>query len=174
MGRYHLSDPFLRFSFRFLHPHRDILGSAPERILPILERDLPVFVAQTAWPELARQWVRVRGHGGGLLFVPEVIGSHWSHSVQAPVVAISWTKRALLIGECTWGTDAVDRQAVREVLDRIVPLTVADVPDKGVGWQVYPVLFARAGATPAARKTLTDAGGTLVDLPMLFADLAEG
>jgi AAA+ ATPase superfamily predicted ATPase len=173
-GRYHLSDPFLRFYFRFLHPHRAILGSAPERILPILERDLPTFVAQTAWPELARQWVRVHGHAGGLPFVPEVIGSHWSRNVQAPVVAFSWTELAILIGECTWGDAAVDRQAVRDLLNRIVPLTVADLPDKGVGWQVYPAFFARAGATPAARKTLAEAGGMVVDLPTLFADLAEG
>jgi hypothetical protein len=33
-------------------------------------------------------------------------------------------------------------------------------------------LFARVGATPAARKTLTEAGG-MVDLPTRFADLAE-
>jgi AAA+ ATPase superfamily predicted ATPase len=88
-GRYHLSDSFLRFYFRFLHPHRDVLSYAPERILPVLERDLSAFVEQTACPELARQWVRVCGHQGGLPFVPEVIGSHWSRSVQAPVVAIN-------------------------------------------------------------------------------------
>jgi len=34
-------------------------------------------------------------------------------------------------------------------------------------------LFARVGATPAARKTLEAAGGMLVDLPRLFAALAE-
>ena len=37
----------------------------------------------------------------------------------------------------------------------------------------HPALFARAGATAAARATLTAAGGMLIDLPMLFADLAE-
>jgi hypothetical protein len=34
-------------------------------------------------------------------------------------------------------------------------------------------LFARAGTTPAARKTLAAAGGILMDLSMLFADLSE-
>lgn len=174
MGRYHLSDAFLRFYFLFLHPHRDILSYAPERILPVLERDLPAFVEQTAWPELAGQWVRARGHQGGLPFVPEVIGSHWSRTVQAPIGAISWTERKILIGECTWTDTAVDRQTVRDLLERTVPLTVADLPDKGDGWQVYPAFFARAGATLAARKTLEDARGLLVDLPTLFADLAEG
>jgi hypothetical protein len=62
---------------------------------------------------------------------------------------------------------------VRDLIDRIVPLTVADLPVKGAGWQVVPALFARVGATPAARKTLTEAGGIIMDLPRLFADLAE-
>jgi len=172
-GRYHLNDPFLRFSFRFLHPYRDVLSYAPDRILPMLERDLPAFIEQTAWPDLARQWVRTRGHQDRLPFVPEIIGSHWSRHVQADVVAINWPARAILIGACTWGTDAVDRQTVRDLIERTMPLTLADLPDKGAGWQVTPALFARAGATSAARKTLTEAGGMVVDLPNLFADLAE-
>lgn len=34
-------------------------------------------------------------------------------------------------------------------------------------------LFARAGATPAARAALLEAGGIVVDLEQLFEDLAE-
>lgn len=93
--------------------------------------------------------------------------------MQTDVVAINWPARAILIGECKWGTAAVDRQTVRDLIERTVPLTRAALPDKGVGWQVYPALFARAGATPAAHKTLMDAGGIAVDLPALVADVAE-
>ncbi|HEU5099382.1 MAG TPA: ATP-binding protein [Roseiflexaceae bacterium] len=172
-GRYHLSDPFMRFYFRFIHPHRDVVSYAPERILPALQSGLRAFVGQTAWEDLARQWVRERGYAGALPFVPEVVGSHWSRTVQADVVAITWAERSILIGECKWGDAAVDRQTVRDLLDRTVPLTVADLPDHGAGWRVYPALFARAGATPAARKTLEAAGGMLIDLRMLFEDLAK-
>lgn len=172
-GRYHLSDPFMRFYFRFLHPHRDIVSYAPERILPVLQSGLRAFVGQTAWEDLARQWVRERGYQGALPFVSEAVGSHWSRRVQADVVAINWAGRAILIGECKWGTDAVDRQTVRDLIERTVPLTLADLPSGGATWRVYPALFARAGATAPARAMLTAAGGILVDLPMLFADLAE-
>jgi AAA+ ATPase superfamily predicted ATPase len=172
-GRYHLSDPFLRFYFRFLHPHRDVVSYAPERILPALQSGLGAFIEQTTWKDLARQWVKARGYAGALPFTPEVVGSHWSRTVQADVVAINWPAQAILVGECTWGTAAVDRQTVRDLIERTVPLTLADLPEHGAGWQVTPALFARAGATPAARKTLTAAGGFVVDLPTLFADLAE-
>ena len=134
---------------------------------------LRAFVEQTAWEDLARQWVREQGSRDALPFVPEAVGSHWSRTVQADVVAINWTERAILIGECTWGDAAVDRQTVRDLIDRTIPLTLADLPDKGVGWQVFPALFARVGATPAARKTLTEAAGMVIDLRTLFADLAE-
>jgi hypothetical protein len=71
------------------------------------------------------------------------------------------------------GTDAVARPTVRALLKRMALLILADLPEKGAGWQVTPALFARAGATPAARAPLEAAGGFLVDLPTLCADLAE-
>jgi hypothetical protein len=163
----------MRFYFRFIHPQRDLASYAPERILPVLQSGLRSFVGQTAWEDLARQWVRERGYAGALPFVPEVVGSHWSRKVQADVVAINWMERAILIGECKWGTDAVDRQIVRDLLERTIPLILADLPEGGVGWRVYPALFARAGATAVAQAALAEAGGRLVDLAMLFDDLAE-
>src|SRR5262245_8806580 len=172
-GRYHLNDPFFRFYFRFIHPHRDVISYAPERILPVLQSGLRAFVGQTAWEELARQWVREQGYAGHLPLVPEAVGSHWSRKVQADVVAINWAEQAILIGECKWGDAAVDRQIVRDLLERTVPLTLADLPNAGAGWRVYPALFARAGATPAARAALEQAGGLLVDLAKLYGDLAE-
>jgi AAA+ ATPase superfamily predicted ATPase len=172
-GRYHLSDPFMRFYFRFIHPQHDVASYAPERILPTLQSGLRAFIGQTVWEDLARQWVRERGYAGTLPFVPEVIGSHWSRHVQVDVVAINWSARTILIGECKWGMDTVDRQTVRDLIERTVPLTLADLPDKGSGWQVTPALFARAGATSAARETLEAVGGIVVDLATLYADLAE-
>ena len=50
-------------------------------------------------------------------------------------MAITWKERAILAGACTWGTDAVDRPTVPHLIARTIPLTVADLPDKGAGWQ---------------------------------------
>lgn len=172
-GRYHLTDPFQRFYFRFLQPNQAELSYQPDRVLPLIQQGLRAFVGLTAWEDLARQWVWRRGMERALPFVPEVIGSHWSRKVQADVVAISWAARAILIGECKWGADAVDRQIVRDLLERTVPLTVAELPEGGAGWKVTPALFARAGATPAARATLEGAGGMLVDLARVYGELGE-
>jgi AAA+ ATPase superfamily predicted ATPase len=92
MGRYHLSEPFLRFHFRFLEPYAQegILSYQPERVLPTIQRDLRAFVGSTAWEELARQWTLAQRATDVLGFTPEVIGSHWSRSVQIDLVAINW------------------------------------------------------------------------------------
>jgi hypothetical protein len=92
--------------------------------------------------------------------------------VQADAVAINWKERAILAGACTWGTDAVDRPTVRHVIARTIPLTMADLPEQGAGWQ-SPGAVARVGAMPVSHATLEAAGGIVIDLSTLFADLAE-
>lgn len=172
MGRYHLSDPFLRFHFRFLEPYAQegILSYQPERVLPAIQRDLRAFVGSTAWEELARQWILAQRTTDALGFTPEVVGSHWSRTVQIDVVAINWQTHDILLGECKWGADTVDRKIVRELIAK-APLVLADLPKAGVNWQVHYAIFARAGVTPTARKELAAHNGIVVDLTQLVYDL---
>ncbi|MCG8347508.1 MAG: hypothetical protein MI924_06975 [Chloroflexales bacterium] len=58
-GRYHLSDPFHRFYFRFLQPNEAELSYQPDRVLTLIQQGLRAFVGGTAWEELAREWVLV-------------------------------------------------------------------------------------------------------------------
>jgi AAA+ ATPase superfamily predicted ATPase len=172
MGRYHLSDPFLRFHFRFLEPYAQegLLSYQPERVLPAIQRDLRAFVGSTAWEELARQWILAQRTTDALGFTPEVVGSHWSRTAQIDVVALNWQTHDILLGECKWGADTVDRKIVRELIDK-APLILADLPKGGANWQVHYAIFARAGVTPAARKELAAHNGIDIDLVRLYQDL---
>ncbi len=172
-GRYHLTDPFHRFYFRFLRPNQAEIAYQPDIVLEQIQAGLRAFVGQTAWEELARMWVQRQGLRGALPLRPEVIGSHWDRTVQADVVAVSWRERAILIGECKWGADPVNRQTLRQLLEQTLPKTVAALPEGGAGWRVIPALFTRAGATPDALALLRAQGGLFIDLPTLYADLDE-
>lgn len=171
-GRYHLRDPFFRFYFRFLYPHAVDLSYQPERVLPAIQSGLRAFVGATVWEELARQWINTQYGSGAVPFAPEYIGSHWSRRVQVDVVAINWQARALLLGECKWGADPVDRTIVRELIDRKTSLVLAELPDGGEGWRIHHAIFTRAGATVAAERELAAHAGLLVDLDRLYEDLA--
>jgi AAA+ ATPase superfamily predicted ATPase len=170
-GRYHLTDPFHRFYFRFLRPREAEIAYQPDGVLTEIQSGLRAFVGQTAWEELARTWVLRQGIQGKLSFKPEVIGSHWGRAAQADVVAVSWRERVVLVGECKWGTEKVNRQLVRHLLDHTIPHTISALPEQSAGWRVIPALFTRAGATADAQALLYERDGLLIDLPTLYTEL---
>lgn len=171
MGRYHLSDPYFRFYFRFLAPFHDTLTFDPDRVLAQVKDGLRAFVGQTAFEHLSREWVIEQGRKGKLPFEPEVVGSHWSASVQVDVVAINWHEKQILLGECKWGLDGIDRQIVRELIEQKMPKVMAGLPDGGTDWRVHYAIFSRGGVTQAAVAELQKHGGISVDVEMLDKDL---
>ncbi|NNJ13652.1 ATP-binding protein [Chloroflexales bacterium ZM16-3] len=170
-GRYHLRDAYFRFYFRFLAPHHDRLAIAPQEALQLIQANLRAFVGQTGFEELCRQWVAEQAQAGALPLTPTVVGSHWSRSVQVDVVAINWQAHAILLGECKWGADEVDRAVVRELVEQKAPKLLAELPDHGHGWTVHYALFARRGFTAEARSEAARHGALLVDAARLDAEL---
>jgi hypothetical protein len=167
-GRYHLRDAY----FRFLAPHHDRLAIAPQEALQLIQANLRSFVGQTGFEELCRQWVAERAQAGALPLTPTAVGSHWSRSVQVDIVAINWQSHAILLGECKWGADEVDRQVVRELIEQKAPKLLEDLPGKGEGWAVHYAFFARRGFTAEARAEAGRRGALLVDAEQLDAELS--
>jgi hypothetical protein len=87
--------------------------------------------------------------------------------VQVDVVAINWHEKQILLGECKWGQDGIDRQIVRELTEKKTPKILAALPDGGNAWHVHHAVFARGGFTPAARAEVERVSGIAVDLEML-------
>ncbi len=173
-GRYHMRDPFMRFYFRFIAPFAERPAFEADAAVAYAREGLRAFVGATVFEELCREWVRQRGQAGELPFKPDSIGSHWSRTVQADVIAVSWEDKRLLIGECKWGVDDIDLKVLRNLLDDKLPAVLKDLPDEGRGWQVTPALFTRTDITAAAKSRLREAGGLLVTLAQLDAELGEG
>ena len=170
-GRYHISDPYFRFYFRFIAPYHAELTYRPERILPLIRQGLRAFVGLTAFEELSRRWVAERGRTGRLPFEPQEVGSHWSRRVQVDVVAINWQERAILLGECKWEADRMSRDVIRELVEEKAPQVLRDLPGAGEGWTVHYAFFARAGFTGAARALAQPCNALLIDLERQDRDL---
>ena len=140
-------------------------------MLDQVKTGLRAFVGQTAFEDLCREWVLEQGRQGHLPFEPEIVGSHWNAKVQADVVAINWAEKQILIGECKWGADGIDRQIVRDLVENKIPKVMASLPDEGKDWRLHPAIFARGGITPAARQEIKKYQGIVVDLEQLDQDL---
>ncbi len=171
-GRYHLRDAYFRFYFRFLAPHHDRLAFASHEALQLIQANLRAFVGQTAWEELCRQWIAEQAQAGRLPLTPTVVGSHWSRAVQVDVVAINWQDHAILIGECKWGADEIDRQVVRELIEQKTPRLLAELGGEGQTWTVHYAFFARRGFTAEARTEAARHQALLVNAVQLDAELS--
>ncbi|HET7090698.1 MAG TPA: ATP-binding protein [Anaerolineae bacterium] len=168
MGRYHIADPFLRFYYRFIAPQRAEVGYRQEDVLASIQEQLRAFVGVTAFEALCREWV---SRAERVPFAAQQVGSHWSRHVQVDVVAVNWRDRAVLLGECKWGTDRIPREELTKFLDDTTPKLLQDLPGQGTGWSVHHAFFSRAGFTPAASAWAKEHSWTLVDLNMLDRDL---
>ncbi|MBC8264612.1 MAG: ATP-binding protein [Anaerolineales bacterium] len=169
-GRYYLRDAYLRFYFRFIAPHERLLeqGLIP-RLWEIIQGQIRAFVGATAFEDLCRQWVLRQAIRGALPFMPDRVGSHWGKDAQVDVVAIRWDEKQILLGEAKWGTDAVRRKVLTDLMAK----TPKVVPDRGEGWTVHYALFARTGFTDAVQAEAARHNVLLVDLERLDRDLAR-
>ncbi|MEJ2710588.1 MAG: ATP-binding protein [Anaerolineales bacterium] len=167
-SQYQVTDPYLRFYFRFIAPNAELIEQELTKVLwERISDQFRAFVGLTAFEDLCREWVLMKARVGKLPLVPEVVGSHWSTDAQVDVVAINWHDRAILLGECKWGVRAVERAVIRALIEK----TPKVIP--GEDWQVYYAYFARAGFTDAAREVAQRENGLLVDLETLDKDLKE-
>jgi hypothetical protein len=165
-GRYAITDAYLRFYFRFLRPYlAEIEMGRQQAVLSLLEDHLTDFIGTYTFEEICREWVRIKADLGELPFRPDRVGSHWGKDAQVDVVAISWREKQILLGECKWGRQPVERQ----VLDALEAKTARVVPKTGT-WQVHYALFARSELTTAARAKAGELDALLVDVPLLEQD----
>ncbi len=175
-GRYHLTDPFLRFYFRFISPYRSqIAAGVHEPLMSELRRHLLDFIGAYTWEEIARLWTLHAGSRGVLPFQPLEVGAAWTRHAQVDVVGWNPRERTLILGECKWSPRPVGPQ----VLERLVARTEEVLP-REKKWRVHFVLFARRGWTretetlaarlrrePPSGDRWQGTGVTLVSLPTL-------
>ncbi|HWK28326.1 MAG TPA: ATP-binding protein [Solirubrobacter sp.] len=111
---YAITDPFLRFWFRFVAPYESRLqtrasarGHLEETVLPELDH----FVSRDAFEEVCQQWM--------LRHVPEAVevGRWWgsrrerhagrlhSRQYEADVVPVDASRRVLALGSCKWSVN---------------------------------------------------------------------
>jgi len=181
LGRHYITDPFLRFYFRFLSERQAQLAlGVQEQTLAELKKHLVDFIGTHTWEELCRDWLLQAGARGRLPVMPDQVGSAWTRSAQVDVVGINRMERTLVLGECKWGRHPSDQ----DVLEKLATQAVEFVPKDG-RWRVLLLGFARTGWTDAARRFAQHLAGQslheqtrligveLLDLKRIDDELAE-
>lgn len=170
-GRYRITDPYLRFYYRFLSPARAQLERGlTQQAWAKIRQHLPGFVGTFAFEELCREWVLRQGDAGKLPFVPRRVGAFWGRKApQVDVVAINADEHAILLGECKWTKEPIDRS----VVDSLVQKTPQVVPGPLEQWRVHYAFFSKSGFTNEARRAVGGAGCYWITLDQLDRELRE-
>lgn len=181
-GRHYITDPYLRFYFRFLaHRQTQLAMGIQDQSLEEIKHHLLDFIGTHTWEELCREWVYHASARRELPFLPDQVGSAWNKQVQVDVVGINSMEKTLLMGDCKWSPQVMGVAVLRELVEK----TAALVPKEGQ-WSVYYVGFARSGWTPEAHHYMTKSaqpsspdanwqvvGIQLLDLEQVDKDLVE-
>ncbi len=155
-GRHAITDPFLRFYFRFLARRQSQLAlGVQDQALAEIQGYMVDFIGMHTWEELCQEWLLRTSASAAdssageprLPFLPDQVGSAWTRRAQVDVVGINSSERTLYLGECKWGGQPSSRPALRDLVER----TAEIVPAQG-RWRVYYLGFARAGWTPEAQQ----------------------
>ena len=148
-GRYFITDPFLRFFYRFLAAYQSKLALGKmDQTMQSIEQGLPQFIEDNTWQELCREWVLLASAHDELPVPIEEAGSEWKRTYAVDIVGVSFEERTLVLGSCHWNDDPVDIEPIEELLRR----TSTVVPDKEA-WSVYYVGFAAGGWNQAAHDS---------------------
>lgn len=180
-GRHHISDPYLRFYYRFLEARQAQFSlKIQEQALAEITRHMLDFIGTHTWEELCREWVLRAGAGGSLPFMPDQVGSAWNRAAQIDVVGINRMEKTLILGECKWTLSAVERTVLAELVEE---KAATIIPEQG-RWRVYFLGFSRSGwarealaysdelnRRPVTGSNWVSAGMRLVTLEQVDADL---
>ncbi|MDX1414291.1 MAG: ATP-binding protein [Candidatus Promineifilaceae bacterium] len=166
-GRYVITDPYLRFYFRFLVPYlADIEQGRVQQVTHLITEQLPVFIGKHTFEELCREWVRIASDRGEMPFQAERVGSYWSQRVQVDVVAVSWRHKRLLLGECKWSSRATGEKVIKDLIAK-----TAEVVPGSSRWHCYYIIFAKQGFTEGARNWAANHGLLLITLADIASDM---
>ena len=140
-GRYYVTDPYLRFYYRFFAAYQAKLAlGEQQQILDTIEQGLSEFIQKNTWQELCREWLLRASSQGEIPVHVEQVGGVWARSYACDVAGISKEENGLVLGVGSWNSGLADLGMLQE----LVMKTPAIVPQEG-HWKVYYLGFAGGG-----------------------------
>jgi AAA+ ATPase superfamily predicted ATPase len=147
-GRYFVTDPYLRFFYRFMSAYQSKLAlGQTQQLLEIIQDELPAFIARNTWQELCREWLLLASAHGEIPIPVDEVGSEWAKSYTVGVAGISDQNKSLVLGDAYWQEEPQGLDVVEELIKK----TPHVVPTPGGNWSIYFVIFSAGGWTDKVR-----------------------
>lgn len=146
LGKYVITDPYLRFYFRFLAAYQSKLAMGQQQVvLQSIEDNLPSFIEANTWREICQEWLLRASDHGELPVSIMAVGGEWKRKLEVDVAGIDEDNNCIVLGCALWQTEPADLKPVQE----LVQLTKSILPRKAA-WRIYYLGFSASGWTKAA------------------------
>lgn len=131
-GLYHISDPLLRFHYRYVIPYRSLIELGNSQAVLIVFKNAENDYVSRAWEELCRNHISAYGMDGIIYqMASRWWGSYYNEEkqqylpVELDVVAESFDGKHLFIGECKWQEhiDAMEELSRLQTIAKGLPFT---------------------------------------------------
>jgi uncharacterized protein len=156
-GRHHITDPYLRYYFRFLASRQNQLAMrVQDQALAEISRHMIDFIGTYTWEELCQEWLLRAGAKNEVPFLPDRVGSVWNPAAQVDVAGINHMEKTLILGECKWTLSPVDQGVLQQMVEE---KTQKIIPSQG-NWRIFYLGFSRSGWTEDARKYQREISGS--------------
>ena len=144
-GRYFISDPYLRFFYRFISTQQSKLALGQiDYVLQTITDNMPGFLEGYTWTELCQDWVLLAGAKGEIPFVVNEVGNEWKKDVELSVVGVGEAKD-VVVGDCYWCDEPAGLVELEELVEKAARLLANEPQD------VFYIGFASRGWTPEAK-----------------------
>lgn len=184
-GRYRVTDPYLRFFYRYISANQSKLALGQfSPALTLIEESLPAFIEANTWRELCREWV-LRASANGLIPVPvDEMGGEWAQNYEIGVAGISVEEKSMVLGNCYWQDMPMGPDVIADLVQNINSF----LPKDDETWRIYITMFASSGwtdetrdrarsivvnASNRSRQRWHSVGIRLLDLATVDANLAQ-
>lgn len=146
-GHYNITDPYLRFYYRFMTTQSHVAMGRSKQTLDEINLEMPAFIEQYTWRELCQQWLLEASNHGLLGVSLDRVGAAWTTKYFIDVVGISQRARRIVLGSCHWTAAPMGVDALRALIKSADNVT----PKRGE-WTVEFVGFSLQGWTDGAKE----------------------
>lgn len=118
-GTYAIKDNFVRFWFRFVFPHKQMVEDGDrEAVLGIVRRNFDTHLGWVAG-DVARQAVRRANRNGELPARFMRIGRYWDRKNEIDICGVPDGENPYLWGECRWSARKMDAGDLRALEEKV-------------------------------------------------------
>lgn len=163
-GRYHISDPLLKFWFRYIHKNQSLVAiGANERLAEKISNDLSTFMG-ISFENMVRQLLIEQNTGTLVPFAFENIGGYWDRNGKVEIDVVALGKNKIFFAECKLNGNSFSEENIKSFKAKAQHVQWGEA-DR----EEYFALITNEPLQKTTKKFLNRHGIIAIDLPQILS-----